>query len=151
MSSTPATPQDALRTMRLIGISMAAAVTLFAAITFFLHRQDGSAPAGVPLILYVWVAVATSLTAASMILWRGNVVPHLDRPERPWRERAGGIQTGLILTWALVEAAALFGVVVFFLSGIRLAGLLGVAMMWAALVLTWPRPEWLASGSAASD
>lgn len=146
----PATPNDAIRTMRAIGIAMAGAVTLFVLIAWLLHRQNPPPATDGSLVLYVWIAVATSLVAGSLVWWRGNVVPLIDpRAQRDdWRRRVPGIQTGLVVSWALVEAGALFGVVVYFLDGAGVAGALGVAMMWAAVALAWPRPEWLAAGSA---
>jgi hypothetical protein len=146
----PGDRPGAIRTMRAIGVALAGGVTLFAVIAWLLHRRNPPLAGGGPAILYVWIAVATSLTAASMVWWRGNVVPLIHPPRHgDWRRRAAEIQTGLVVSWALVEAGALFGVVVYFLEGTGLAGALGVAMMWAALALTWPRREWLAEESAA--
>jgi F0F1-type ATP synthase membrane subunit c/vacuolar-type H+-ATPase subunit K len=148
----PRSPEDALRAMRLIGLALGASTTLFFLVTWFIQQQGSSPAAGSTLIVYVWVAVATSLLAASMILWRGNVVPHIERPATgDWRDRAGRIQSGLVISWALVEGAALFGVVVYFLSGAWLAGVLGVVMMWTAVLWTWPRAEWLATGIRIPD
>jgi hypothetical protein len=148
----PADRHRALRTMRAIGLAMAGAVTIFAAIALLLHRQSPPPAANGSLMLYVWIAVATSLAAASMVWWRGNVVPLLDDAgHTDPRSRAAALQTGLVVCWALVEAGALFGVAVYFLEGAGLAGALGVAMMWSALAVTWPRPEWLATRDPARD
>jgi hypothetical protein len=146
MPGMPATPRDALRVMRIIGIALAAGVTTFAAVAWMMHLQSPPAPPDGPLILYLWLAIATSLIAASMILWRGRVVPILEEPaSEDWRQRAAAIQRGLIISWALIEAAALFGVGVYFLTGFVLAGGVAVALMWAAVGLTWPREDWLAT------
>lgn len=151
-AALPGDRHDALRTMRAIGLFLAGGVTVFALIALLLHRQSPPPAGDGPLILYVWIAVATSLTAASIVWWRGNVVPLIDGSDpRDWRARAPAIQTGLVVAWALVEAGALFGVVVYFLEGAALAGALGVAMMWAALAATWPRADWLTAGDPAGD
>jgi hypothetical protein len=132
--------------MRIIGIALAAGVTTFAVIAWMIHQRTPPAPPDGPLILYLWLAIATSLIAASMILWRGRVVPILEEPaSEDWRQRAASIQTGLVISWALIEAAALFGVVVYFMTGFGLAGGVAVALMWAAVGLTWPREDWLAT------
>jgi hypothetical protein len=131
---------------------MASAVTLFAVIATFWNRSVAPTAGQDPLMLYVWIAVATSLTAASIMWWRGTVVPLIERPGgNDWRSQAAALQTGMIVAWGLIEAAALFGVVVYFLEGARAAGALGVAMIWTALVLTWPRADWLETRSRASS
>jgi hypothetical protein len=148
----PADRKDAIRVLRMIGLSMAGAVTAFALVALFLNRHAPPQPGGGSPMLFIWIAVATSLAAASMVWWRGNAVPLIDRPRQSdWRARATALQTALVVTWALVEAGALFGVVVFFLEGAWAAGALGVTMIWAALALTWPREEWLATASGATD
>lgn len=149
-ASTASDPQAALRTMRIIGLALAGGVTMFAAVTWFLHQETPPAPADGPWLLYLWIAIATTLLAASMVVWRGMAVPWIERPDpdTDWRVRAAKIHSGAVITWALVEAAALFGVMVYFLQGTVLPGLLGTFIMWAALAFTWPQPEWLASGEA---
>jgi hypothetical protein len=144
--------KDTIRVLRTIGLSMAGAVTLFAIVALFVNRHAPPRPEEGSLMLYVWIAVATSLVAASMVWWRGNVVPLIEEPLRSdGRGRAAALQTALVVTWALIEAGALFGVVVFFLEGIWVAGALGVGMMWAALAVTWPRGDWLTPASGAAD
>jgi hypothetical protein len=146
MPGAPSNPRDALRVMRMIAVALAGGVTTFAAIVWFMHLQAPPGRPDGPALLYLWIAVATSVVAISMILWRGRVVPILEAPaSEEWRQRAADIQSGLVITLALVEAAALFGVVVYFLTGFALAGGVAVAMMWAAVALTWPREEWLAT------
>jgi hypothetical protein len=147
-ANTASDPRAALRVMRIIGLSLAGGVTGFAAVIWFLHQDTPPAPADDPWLLYLWIAIATTLLAASMVVWRGMAVPWIERPDPDvdWRERAARIQSGVVITWALVEAAALFGAVVYFVQGAVLPGLLGVFVMWAALALTWPRPEWLSTG-----
>jgi hypothetical protein len=144
-------PKSAIRNLRVTGLAMAGGITVFAAVAWFLHRASPPAPADGPWILYLWIAAATSLIAASMMVWRATAVRWIERPDpaTDWQARAAGISNGLVISWALVEGAALFGVVVYFLFGSVLPGLLGVFVMWAALAFTWPQPEWLATGETA--
>lgn len=150
-ASVPSSPEAAIRIMRMIGLALGVGVTLFAVAAWLLQQGAVAAPAEPPLTMYLWMAFATSLAAGSLVVWRGRVVPHIEPPagEADWRARAARIQAGLIITWALVEAAALFGVVVYFLDGHVLPVAGGVALMWVALALTWPRGEWLERESAA--
>jgi F0F1-type ATP synthase membrane subunit c/vacuolar-type H+-ATPase subunit K len=133
-----------LRAMRLIGVALATGVTLFAGVAWLIQPAAPPAPAD-PTLLYLWIAISTTLAAVAMIVWRGRVAPYLERSEAEtdWRPRAERIQGGLILTWALVEAAALMGVVVYFVEGHALAGFGGVVLMWGALAMTWPKEAWL--------
>jgi hypothetical protein len=146
-------PRDAaevLRATRLIGLALGTGVTAFALVTWYLQRQ-APLPTQQPWLLHVWIVSALCLAALALMLWRTKVAPLVEVAPVPGSEviRARGIQTGTVTTWALVESAALFGVVLYLLDGHVLAGLVGVFMIWAAVTLAWPRPEWLATGQPA--
>lgn len=136
--------------LRLIGISLGVGVAVLAIAAWVVQRGATQPPVENSVMVYVWIAFATSLTAGSLVVWRGMVVPHLDaaRPDGPWQARAERVQTGLIITWALVEAAALFGVIVYYVSGQVLPAAGGLVLMGAALALSWPRREWLSADPA---
>jgi F0F1-type ATP synthase membrane subunit c/vacuolar-type H+-ATPase subunit K len=155
-TTSHSSPDDAIRVLRLIGLALGGGVTMFAVVAWLVQQGAAGALGDDPLTLYLWLALTTSLAAASLVAWRGMVVPHLadgragHRDARPWQERAGRIQSGVIITWALVEAAALFGVIAYFLDGRMGPAVGGVALMWSAIALTWPRTEWLATTEPAS-
>lgn len=137
---------QALLTFRIIGASLGIGVTLFAFVSWFRHQQQGPGNvAGDPALMFnLMLALVVTSVVAAIVLWRARVSPLIERPS-PDRERraAGGeIQTNVVIVWALIEGASLFAVVVYFLYGAALAGLLGVALIWAALAATWPRREW---------
>lgn len=138
---------QALLAFRIIGASLGIGVTLFAFVSWFRHQQQGPGDAaGDPALMFnLMLAVAVASVVAAILFWRARVSPLIDRPS-PDRERAaaGEIQTNVVIVWALIEGAALFAVVVYFLYGTTLAGALGVALIWASLAATWPRREWLA-------
>lgn len=146
-TTSHSSPDAAIRLLRLIGVALAVGVTMFAVVAWLVQQGAGQAPGDDPVTLYLWLALTTSLAAASLVAWRGMVVPHLatGRHSGTWQERAGRIQTGVIITWALVEAAALLGVLAYFLDGRLLPAAGGVALMWSAIALTWPRTEWLST------
>ncbi len=150
-AAAPDSPQAAIKTMRVIGVAIASGVTAAALVAWSVQRGGPPPPTATPALFYVWIAVATSLLAASMILWRGNVVPLIQRPAlgSAWRKRARKIQTGVVVSWLVVGGGAIFGVILCFAWGIWQAGALGAAMMWITLAITWPRDEWLAAGSGA--
>lgn len=137
---------QALLTFRIIGGSLGAGVTLFAGVSWLLNRQEGPRPptADPTLLFNVWLAVAVGAMLAAILFWRARVEPLLD--ERVTRDerlrRAGELQTNVVIVWALMEAPALLAVVVYYLYDLALAGVLGVALMWAALAVTWPKREW---------
>lgn len=137
---------QALLTFRIIGASLGIGVTLFAFVAWFLHQQQGSGDAaGDPTLMFnLMLAVAVASVVAAIVFWRVRVSPLIERPspDRERRAAAGEIQTNVVIVWALIEGASLFAVVVYFLYGSVLAGLLGVALIWGALASTWPRREW---------
>lgn len=137
---------QALLTFRMIGASLGIGVTLFAFVSWFRHQQQGPGDvAGDPALMFnLMLGVAVASVVAAIVLWRARVSPLIERPspDRERRAAPGEIQTNVVMVWALIEGAALFAVVVYFLYGSALAGLLGVALIWAALAATWPRREW---------
>ena len=143
----PRSPDQAILMMRIIGISLGTGVTLFAAVSWFLHQQPGAMEPGFDADLAFNGFLALFLLAGlgAIAVWRLRVAPVLSRPKEKaeWQARASSIQTGLIITWALIEGAALFGEVIYFLTGHVLAGALGVLLIWTAIGLTWPKKEWL--------
>jgi hypothetical protein len=112
--------------IQLIRLALIAGVLMFGAVTLFVHGQPSWKPgtlptaAGYALAAYVIVAV---VIARAM---RGRVLSEAD-PQR----RA----SLLIVGWALGEAAALFGGVVFFITGQGQWYLLGLLAMFTAFAL----------------
>jgi F0F1-type ATP synthase membrane subunit c/vacuolar-type H+-ATPase subunit K len=139
------TPDQALRVTRIIGLALAAGVTLFALVTWGLQRENATSGTGdASLFFTVWVAFAAASAVGATLFWRIRVAPILEgSPPAPGpARRIEALQTGLIICWALIEGAALFGVVVYLLFGNATAGAGAVALMWIALALTWPKREW---------
>lgn len=146
-SQGPGSPDQAILMMRIIGLSLGTGVTLFAAVSWFLHQQQGAVSSDIDSSLAFNGFLAMFLLAAvgAILVWRWRVAPILERPEREteWQPRAAAIQTGVIITWAILEGAALVGEVVYFLTGNGLAGVLGVLLIWTGIGLSWPKREWL--------
>ncbi len=142
----PRSPDHAILMMRIIGGSLGTGVTLFAFVSWFLHQQGGlTTDIDASLAFNGFLALLLLAALGAIFIWRSRVAPIIERPreETEWQPRASAIQTGVITTWALIEGAALAGEVVYFLTGHTLAGVLGVALIWVAIGLTWPKKEWL--------
>jgi hypothetical protein len=142
----PGSPEQALLTFRIIGLSLGLGVTLFAAVSWYLNQgRTPTDAAGAGLMLNAMLAVAVGAAVAGVLFWRARVAPLIERPHprNDWLAHAAEVQTNVIIVWALMEGAALFAEVVYFLYGSAFAGVLGVAAIWITLGLTWPKREWL--------
>lgn len=145
----PSSPREALLTFRIIGFALGLGVTLFAGVSTFIHLTGRPAAAGevASIMTTAMIGVAAAAVIGAIIFWRARVAPLIESPSTgDWRTRAMALQTAVIIVWALVEGAAFFAEVVYFLYGDLLAGVLGLVLIWVALGLTWPRSSWLASG-----
>lgn len=143
----PRSPGQAILMLRIIGLSLGTGVTLFAFVSWFLHQQQEPMGELAYGSLTYTGAIAMVLLAAigAFFVWRWRVAPILERPAREteWQHRASALQTGVIVTWALLEGGALVAEVVYFLTGNGTAGLLGAVLIWLGIGLTWPKREWL--------
>lgn len=143
----PRSPDQAILMMRIIGLSLGAGITLFAIVGWFLHQQRGAVAESAygSLTFNAFLALVALVSAGAIFVWRWRVVAILERPAREteWQARAAELQTGVIITWALLEGGALVGEVVYFLTGNAVAGALGVLLIWIGIALTWPKREWL--------
>lgn len=140
------TPSQALLAFRIIGASLGIGVTLFALVSAFTHQQGDvyQADGDATLMFNLMLALALGGTLAAIVFWRARVAPLIERPTSEQRPDAAAneLQTNVIIVWALVEAPSIFAVLVYFLYENLLAGILGVAMIWTALALTWPSRDW---------
>lgn len=145
MNNEPLTPEAAQRTATIIGLSLPAGVTLFVFITWFLH-QSGAAPQADPgfarVLVYAWIALAATTAFTALFFWRTRVEPLISSSEPLPRARIGELTSNLLICWACVETAALFGAAVYFLSGILWVGAVSVVMIWVAVLSTRPQLEW---------
>lgn len=137
-------PRQALLTLRIVGVSLGLGVTLFAFVGWFAGLNTDNRPADLGLLFGTFLIVAVLALAAAVLFWRARVVPLLAQTG-DWSARFPGLQTSVIIVWALIEAPALLAEVVYFLYGDILTGALGLAVMWIGLAVTWPRRSWVGS------
>ena len=106
--------------VQLIRLALIAGVLMFGAVALFVHRQPswkpGMVPSAIDYALLAYAIVAVSIARAM----RGRVLREPD-PQR----RA----SLLIIGWAVGEGAALFGAVIFFVTGQGQWYLLGLLAM----------------------
>jgi hypothetical protein len=137
----PISPEGVYRTSSLIAFALVMGPTLYAIVALFL--QHGAGHLSFDMMTIVWIAFTVATIAAARLLWGKLVEPAL--PRMGWRTEpisvgdAGRIQSGLIVTWGLLEGSALFGLVVYSVAGsyITLAGALVV--LFIGLLATRPR------------
>ncbi|MGI9039389.1 MAG: hypothetical protein ACR2GQ_11070 [Gemmatimonadota bacterium] len=135
--------KTARQTTAIILAAMPMGVTLFALVTWWIRRGEPTMDPG--LMQVIWLAMAVTVVVAAAVVWRRLVQPELPAGGHTADvsgERLGRLQTGLIICMALIEGAALFGVITWFIGGSPVPAAASVVMMWAALLAMWPRPGW---------
>ena len=152
---TPVQTPATVRVSRIIAASLIGGVTLFAIIAWLVVQESGpqaSDPAAGPVMLYAWAGVAFASVSAAAVLWRLKVSPLIEEPRRggPGASAAHdeALQTALIITWALLEGPALFGLVVYLLTAWIPAYAGGLLLGWLGIGLTFPRTAWYRNGRA---
>ncbi len=135
-------PEQALLTLRIIAGSLVVGVTLFAFVAWFAGLEGDARPEGRGLVFGGLLVMAVVALAGAILLWRARVVP-LTLPSRDWAERFPRLQTSLIIVWAIIETPALLAEAVYFLYGDVPSGLLGIAIIWIGIGLTWPKRAWI--------
>ena len=94
-----------------------------------------------PVLIYAWAALVLAAGVAALWFWRARVEPLIDA-----RTESGGTQaqltSHLVITWALMEAPALMGVVVFIVNGALWVGVASMLLMWIVALATRPQRAW---------
>lgn len=143
-SERPADASAARQTTAIVLASLPMGVTMFALVTWWLRRGEPAGDIGqfFPLL---WMALTVSVVVAAVVVWRRMVkpeVPAAGYATTVSEDRLARLQTGLIMCMALLEGAALFGVLIWFIGGSPVPAVASVAMMWVALYFAWPRRGW---------
>lgn len=148
-STTGRSTPDAAGTLlaaRIIAAAMLLGVVIFAIVAwFFLGDAFGRVDSGAASLLYVvWVGVAV----AGIVGWSFARRKAMDATTA--RSRTG-VEPGeasvvvlrrLIVAWVLLEIVAMFGIVVYGLTGRTTALLASVLLMGFGVAVTWPQEEW---------
>ncbi|HEX6259246.1 MAG TPA: hypothetical protein VFZ51_01245 [Woeseiaceae bacterium] len=137
-------PSDAHRTPLLIGLALPLGVTMFAVVAWLVRSQEPAPMTGpvVQTLSYAWIGFAAISSFAALAFFRSRVEPLIANRETPPADVAGQLAANLLICWALVEAAALLGVTIYFLTGTLWTAIAGVILMWSAFLATRPQPEW---------
>lgn len=146
--------QAGLGAARAIAAALIGGVTTFAVVAWLEGGGEAARPAdahAAGTMLWAWAAAASAAIVAATALWRTRVAPLIESP-RGAREDgpdgAAALQTGLVLVWAILEGAALFGVLVYYLFGTPLALAGGLLLVWLGIGITFPRSDWFPRSTA---
>lgn len=148
MSANPGpNPEAAWRTATIVLVSLPLGVTMLVVVGLFLSLAEPmSGPPGSPYLVWVWLLLTTVTAPAAFIVWQRMVRPHVPptgiRGRPPTSDEMERIQTGSIISMALIEGAALLGGVLLILGAGPFPALVGLAIAWAAFFLLRPRRGW---------
>jgi len=129
-------------------MSLLLGVLVFAGVVYALTGSGSAIDGGEGdwrFLVQIWYGAAAVLVAAWYLLWR-KARRHTESPAS--RRVTGGPERVirlLIIAWAMLEGAALFGVTVALLTGQRSALVAAVVLMLAGMTVSFPRAEWFAS------
>jgi hypothetical protein len=134
-------PPPSVRTLAIIRLALLAGVLLFGVVVWLVHRSGNAPPAN--------ASTVAALRPVGMAIWAGAVLAVLFirfRLDALGRTRPGGLAVGdsaalRLLAWAAGEAAALFGGVLYFLSGDPRWYGYGITLMVASFILVPVRPR----------
>ncbi len=99
---------------------------IFGVVCWFLRRQPGTTPTGSASPLSYMAVVLSAFAIAAAIVIRGQLVQVTDLKLRAPK---------LLAAWVIGEAAALFGVITFFMSGDATWFVVSLIAMLAAFII----------------
>lgn len=151
MTPTPAGRTDAAsaaasaarNSTAMILASLPTGVTLFALVTFWVRQTEPMS--AMSNLATVWLVVTIASIGAAVVVWQRLVrplIPASGHRSDATKEEMSRLQTGLIICMAVLEGAALLGVLTHFLGGGPLPSVASVALMWGGLLVLWPRRGW---------
>ncbi|HEY0671087.1 MAG TPA: hypothetical protein VGD27_02415, partial [Longimicrobiales bacterium] len=139
----PMTAERAQSTASIIGLSLPLGVTLMAGVAWFV---GGAAPRSEPefarILIYAWIALTAVTGMTSLFFWRSRVEPLISGHEPLPAARMNELMTGLIITWALIEPASLFGIIIYLLHGTLWVAITALLLSWGVALATRPQLEW---------
>lgn len=136
---------EGLRTLRGICLVLAAAVGLYAVLTWFLVEGFQLSPKGMPEV----VPVSLTFLAMVLILLSSRLRTSILRGALRSRVVLGvnldaliaAYRRATLVSFLILEFAALLGLLIGLLSGIAFYGIFLCAASLFAMVTRWPRPE----------
>ena len=132
--------------MTVVGLSLALGVTAFAGVAWYTQR-NATAPRSADveftrILIYAWIALTAITLISAWFFWRTRVDPLIHGTESLPRERLPQLSANLLICWALVESGSLFGVAVYFLTGVTWVAAVAVVLIWVAFLVTRPQIDW---------
>jgi hypothetical protein len=137
------TAEDAYRSASVINRALPLGLTIALLIPYLAGDMIGneSAPGAERTLIYIWGALAVTATMGALWFWRARVEPLIDERTDPDATRAQ-LTAHLVTTWALIEAPALMGAVVYLLHGTLWVAIASLLLMWTAALKTRPQRAW---------
>ena len=143
--STP-DPEGTLLAARIIAAAMLLGVVVFAVVAW-LFLGDAFGPVdreGASVLYTIWVVTAVAGIGGWWYFRRKAMDATTARSRTGMEpgEVAAAVLRRLIAAWALLEAVALFGIIVYGLTGRTTALLASVLLMGLGVAVTWPQEAW---------
>ena len=143
MNTPAANPQESfelkLRTLRTLWVALFSSIGLYYALTIFVGLREETDSN--PMVSLVLAVVALSTILASFLLKSKLLTRAAEQ------QQVSLVQQAYILAWALTEAAAIFGLLDFFVTGHRHYYILFIVAAFVQL-LHFPRREHVVNASS---
>jgi hypothetical protein len=133
------------RTAVVVQVAVLLGSTLFGVMAWWLTRH-GAVPSmalnEATALVYAWLAAVTGATLAATRMWSARTAM-LTRDRR----RGPGVPPEALLArllpiWVVLDAPALFGVLLYLLTGAPVLLLASLLYLWVAMWLARPRSSW---------
>ena len=142
-SATPPDPQESfelkIRTLRTLWIALFFSIGLYYVLTIFVGPREEIEPNQMVSVILAGIALSTIL--ASFLIKSKLLTRAVEQ------QQVQLIQQGYIVAWALTEAAAIFGLLDFFVTGNRYYYIL-IVIAACVQLLHFPRREHVVNASS---
>jgi hypothetical protein len=128
-----------------VAFGMANGAFLFSVMALWLNRGSGDwAPTSLD---FIWVGAALLCLGLHRFWWNTKVTPHLpaDRLGAGPSSDPQALYAALVQAWAPLEAASLFGLVIYFVQESYWGLTGGLAFILFAILFVRPQRKWFAS------
>jgi hypothetical protein len=140
------------RTAAVVHGALAAGTTLFALLALIVVRAGAVQSMPLPearTLLVVWLALLVLASALAVRMWNARA-DALGRGARPPAAPESMLSV-LLPLWVVIAAPAVFGVIVYLLTGTPLLLVISLVYLWLGYRVTRPRRHWFGDTDAGTD